>query len=150
MSEADLAAFLQEAVPRYAQGQVDAGNWSADEAVDKAQRQYEDLLPQGLATENQYIYTVLDDKSGTKVGVIWFMDTQHRGARLAYVCEFLIYAPYRRQGYGTQAMYAAEEAARALGIDRIALHVFGHNHPARALYGKVGYEETNVQMAKDL
>ena len=70
--------------------------------------------------------------------------------RTAYLCELLIDAPYRRQGYGTEALRAVEPAVRALGIERIALHVFGHNHPARALYEKVGYEETNIHMAKNL
>ena len=74
----------------------------------------------------------------------------NEGVRLAYVCDLLIDEGYRRQGYGTQAMRAVEQEVRALGIDRIALHVFGHNHPARALYEKVGYEETNLHMAKNL
>ena len=150
MSEAGLKAFLQEAVPGYAQDHVDAGNWSAEEAVEKAQQEYDELLPQGLDTENQYLYAIVDGTSGAKVGTIWFMETQRQSGRRAYLCELLIDEGYRRQGYGTQAMRAVEQEVRALGIDRIALHVFGHNHPARALYEKVGYEETNLHMAKNL
>ena len=46
---------------------------------------------------------------------------------------FVIDEAHRRQGYGEQAMLAAEVQAKALGYDTIALHVFGHNHAARAL-----------------
>ena len=150
MSEASLKAFLQEAVPSYAKDHVDAGNWTAEEALEKARQQYDELLPEGVDTEGHHLYDILDGTSGAKVGIIWFMDTPREGVRLAYVCELSIDEGYRRQGYGTQAMRAVEQEVRALGIERIALHVFGHNHPARALYEKVGYEETNIHMAKNL
>ena len=32
----------------------------------------------------------------------------------------------------------------------ISLHVFGHNRVARALYEKLGYETTNVNMTEKL
>ena len=35
-------------------------------------------------------------------------------------------------------------------MGKIQLHVFGHNSGARALYRKLGYEETNVIMTKRL
>ena len=47
-------------------------------------------------------------------------------------------------------MTALEETVRALGLDEIRLHVFGHNGAARALYRKLGFVETNVMMAKQL
>lgn len=64
--------------------------------------------------------------------------------------DFLVYEPYRRCGYGWQALQALEQNVRALGLDTIGLHVFGHNHAARALYEKAGYEVTNINMAKKL
>ena len=36
------------------------------------------------------------------------------------------------------------------GLETLALHVFGHNPGARALYEKLGYEITNINMAKHL
>jgi ribosomal protein S18 acetylase RimI-like enzyme len=43
-----------------------------------------------------------------------------------------------------------EELARGMGIREVALHVFGHNHAARALYEKAGYEITNINMTRTL
>jgi hypothetical protein len=47
-------------------------------------------------------------------------------------------------------MLAMEAEVKAMGLDRISLHVFGHNPGARRLYEKLGYETTNVYMAKQL
>ena len=72
------------------------------------------------------------------------------GRRQAFIYDFRTLDEFHRQGYGTQAMIALEDEVRKLGIDTIGLHVFGHNHAARALYEKVGYEVTDVHMAKHL
>jgi len=37
-----------------------------------------------------------------------------------------------------------------MGDSAIGLHVFGDNAPARSLYKKLGYTETNVNMVKRL
>jgi ribosomal protein S18 acetylase RimI-like enzyme len=39
---------------------------------------------------------------------------------------------------------------REMGITTIALHVFKHNHPARAMYEKLGYVGTDTMMSKEL
>jgi hypothetical protein len=40
--------------------------------------------------------------------------------------------------------------ARARGLAGVALHVFGHNSSAQALYHKLGYQTTNISMFKTL
>ena len=45
---------------------------------------------------------------------------------------------------------AVETRVRELGLGAIALHVFGHNAPARALYASLGYEPTNLHLLKKL
>jgi RimJ/RimL family protein N-acetyltransferase len=47
----------------------------------------------------------------------------------------------RRQGVGRALLAAAEQWARTSGIVKIELHVFPHNHAARSLYDRAGYEE---------
>src|SRR6266851_490585 len=64
--------------------------------------------------------------------------------------NIVIFEAFRRQRYGTQALQALEERARQLGLASISLHVFGHNHAARATYEKLGYATTNVMMRKML
>jgi len=47
-------------------------------------------------------------------------------------------------------MEALEQKALSLGVDRIGLHVFGHNVRASSLYRKMGYEVTDLTMYKEL
>jgi len=37
-----------------------------------------------------------------------------------------------------------------MGAKTIGLHVFGHNHPAKALYDSLNYSPVSIQMKKDL
>jgi ribosomal protein S18 acetylase RimI-like enzyme len=47
-------------------------------------------------------------------------------------------------------MLALEEEARARGLERVSLNVFGGNAVARGLYASLGYRETAVWMRKDI
>ncbi|WP_419719892.1 GNAT family N-acetyltransferase [Lysinibacillus fusiformis] len=47
-------------------------------------------------------------------------------------------------------MKEAEIIAKQLGMNKIGLNVFGHNKIARGLYEKMGYEITNITMAKTI
>ena len=84
------------------------------------------------------------------MGDIWLAVDQAAPVRAGFIYDLFIEEPYRRQGLAAQAMLALEDEARALGLQSLALHVFGHNLGARALYEKLGYEITDVNMAKPL
>jgi len=49
----------------------------------------------------------------------------------------------------SEAMRALEGKVKELGLNKISLHVFAHNSAAIRLYEKVGYEVTNLFMAKE-
>jgi ribosomal protein S18 acetylase RimI-like enzyme len=70
--------------------------------------------------------------------------------RSAYLCDIVIFDEYRRQGYGTACLAELDHKAKALGIGRVGLHVFGHNTGAMELYQRCGYKITVYSMAKDL
>jgi ribosomal protein S18 acetylase RimI-like enzyme len=107
-------------------------------------------LPDGVATKDHTLYDIEDEALGSKVGMIWLGRIMQGTKPAMFIYDFVIDEAHRRKGYGEQALLAAEVQAKALGYDTIALHVFGHNHAARALYEKLGYEITNVNMAKKL
>ena len=149
MTEGEFQLYLQTAVREYAEEHVKAGNWHPDDALEKSEKEFQSYLPDGLATLNQYLYTI-EDESPAKVGLIWLAAMNQGAQRFAFIYDFVIYASFRRKGYGQQALLAAEEKVKALGLDTISLHVFGHNRAAIALYEKAGYEITNLQMSKKL
>jgi ribosomal protein S18 acetylase RimI-like enzyme len=107
-------------------------------------------MPQGLVTPDNYLYEVKASESGPTVGVLWFAIEEKNGLRNAYVYDIEIYTPHRRQGHALQAFVLLEPIVAALGLDRIGLHVFRHNPGAQAMYEKLGYEVTGINMQKRL
>jgi ribosomal protein S18 acetylase RimI-like enzyme len=150
MSQTDFEAYLASSVQEYAQEHVLAGNWPAEKALQMAEESFHRLLPDGLATSDQYLFTIEDETLGEKVGVLWFAAEEREGGPRAFVYDLQIDKAYRRQGYGMQAFEALEDKVRALGLTRIMLHVFGHNHAAQAMYTKLGYEVVDLIMSKAL
>ncbi len=148
MSEADYDAYLQDAIPHYAAEHVRAGNWHPSEALQKAEKEIRQLLPDGVITKDQHLLSIVDEALGATVGLLWFAVYDAAAHPRAFVYDLRIDEPYRRRGYGSQALLALQEKARELGLDTISLHVFAHNQAARALYDKVGYEVTGTYMAK--
>jgi RimJ/RimL family protein N-acetyltransferase len=146
MTEREFQAYLECDVQRYAQEHIKAGDWHPSEALEKSRREHHRLLPNGLASKNQYLLSIEAEELGAKVGIIWFAvhDT------FAFVYDLLIHDKFRHRGYGTQALVALEQKVRRLGVDTISLHMFAHNRPARALYEKVGYRGKGLHMSKGL
>ena len=150
MTDAEFTAYLAVLIPEYAGEHVRAGNWSADEAETLASGQIQQILPQGVETPDHFLSLMQVDAEPVPVGMIWF-EVNRRGLRtVAFVYDIVVYEPYRRRGYARQALRIVEEQARALGAERIALHVFGYNDGARALYAGLGYTVTDYSMAKPL
>ena len=150
MTPVEYEAYLPAAIAEYAADRIAAGNWSEAEALSRAQREFADLLPQGVATPNQHLFTIRDAARAQAVGVIWLGVMSHFGRPSAFIYDLRIFDAFQRRGYGMQAMLAVEREAQALGMDRIGLHVFGHNSAAQALYLKLGYAITNINMTKRL
>lgn len=148
MTEATFEAYLSVSVGEYAAEKVRAGNWAESEALERSAQSYTELLPNGVATPDNYLFTILAGE--TPVGELWFAVRQDGGHRAAFIYDFAINEEHRRQGYAAQALTALEAEVQELGLDRISLHVFGHNQPAISLYQKMGYLATNINMTKRL
>ena len=146
MGDDEYAPFMEELLRSYAESHVRSGRWTAAEGPAKAREEVAHLLTSGRATPDHWFFSVLAEPEGTKVGALW-LAVEPRGA---FVYDLEIDEPYRRRGHAEAAMRAAEEVARTRGAGKISLHVFGDNTGARQLYRKLGYEETNVMMAKSL
>lgn len=147
MTDTEFASFMATAVPAYAQAKVASGQWAADDALERAQREFDGLLPQGPLTPEHQLFT-LRDGEGRSVGTLWFAQLPRGSERMAYVYDIAIHPELRRQGWARRALVALESEARRRGLSSIVLHVFGHNTGARALYEQLGFEATNIVMAK--
>lgn len=150
MTQAEFDKFLATEITEYAQEHVKAGNWHPDEALRLSKAEHDKLLPNGLASANQYLYSIQEPDSRSNIGLIWFAAEQRGLSRYAFIYDFRIDEAQRGKSYGKQALFAIEEKVKALGLDTIALHVFAHSQVARALYEKAGYRVTDLWMSKKL
>lgn len=152
MSEAQFRSYLETAVHEYAQVHIKAGDCAPEHALALAQKDYQELLPEGLQSKNQFLFSVHDgapDKTES-IGMIWFAVKDGRAGRSAFIYDFSIREHLRGKGYGKKVMEKIEDLVQEMGIDRVNLNVFGYNHTARALYEKMGYQITGIGMTKIL
>jgi len=151
MSEERYESWRQSSIAGYAEENVVSGRWSTEEANLKSEQEFVRLLPYGLSTPDNYIYSLVEDQTSEPVGMVWFALVREEGGKgHAFLYDFQILEAHRRRGYGTQALLRLDERVRAMGMKVISLHVFAHNRAARELYAKAGYKETNVMMSKEL
>jgi ribosomal protein S18 acetylase RimI-like enzyme len=141
----EYEGFLERGMAFYVDDMVRAG---IDRAVAqaKADKDLPQLLPDGLATPDHYMYAIEDE--GRFAGYLWLCDRDGELGHSLFVYAVEVDDAFRGRGLGRAAMVFAEEEARRLGIDRVALNVFGGNAVARHLYLSLGYRETAVHMEK--
>jgi ribosomal protein S18 acetylase RimI-like enzyme len=148
MTESDFETYLDKAIQEYAADKAKAGDWSEEEALERSRESYQHLLPQGVKTENNYLFRVQAEESSEKVGTVWIRHETPRPH--GFILDIVIDEVQRGKGYGKQAMLALEEFAKELGIETLALHVFTRNVAAMKLYNGLGYEVTSQNMVKRL
>ena len=148
MTQAEFDVYIERTIPAYAADNVKAGYWGEDEALEKSRKEFENLLPQGLQSENHYLYTLYDEDKA--VGMVWMRANVDRPIKNGFVFELWVDDAFRGKGYGKQAMLLLEEKAREMGLKSMGLHVFAYNDVARSLYEKWGYEVSSLNMKKSL
>ncbi|ENL9871879.1 GNAT family N-acetyltransferase [Listeria monocytogenes] len=147
MTAFDLEDFLTTAITDYAKEKVEAGTWDEKESLAKSQDSFNKLLYDGITTPNEYLYSII---SGEKIGYIWFHVDETRSGKHAFIYDFVIFEAFRGKGFGTKTLAALDVLAKEMQITKIGLHVFAHNQTAIGLYNKVGFQNTDITMAKYL
>jgi ribosomal protein S18 acetylase RimI-like enzyme len=150
MTEDEYPTYRDAAVRGYAEDKLRSGDWAGRDALTLSSQAFHRFAPSGIQTPDQHFFTVHDAATDAKVGWLWFQVRDDGAYRTAYLCDLVIFDEYRRRGYGIACLAELDAQAKALGIGRLGLHVFGHNTEALALYQRCGYKITTYAMAKDL
>lgn len=143
MTQAAYDRWRSTAVELFAQSFVDSGILDLEAALKRAEVQFAQLLPDGLDTPGHSLLSAFD--GDTEVGMTWLFAGEPDASTM-FVYDFQVDETMRRRGLGRRLMEAVVADARARGMAAIALHVFGHNTGARALYEQAGFEVTSVNM----
>jgi len=150
MTPEEFEVFLERDIREYAQERVRAGFWSEAEALARSRKEHRALLPDGLKSRYHHLYSIQDSEGGEAVGALWLKTDFDSSRASGFIFNLEIHEPFRRRGYGRQAMLELENLARSMGLRQLGLHVFAHNQGARALYDGLDYTIASINMLKDL
>lgn len=146
MQQEEFEPYLERDILEYAEEHVRNGNWKKEEALERSRKAHQQLLPDGLQSKNQHLFSILADASDQKLGELWV----HIENNQAFIYDFRIEEAQRGKGYGKQALIALDERLKSMNVESVALHVFGDNITAQELYKKMGFHITDLQMKKRL
>ena len=145
MEQEDFERFLESEIRGYAEDHVRNGNWPAEGAVERSRKEFETLLPNGVHSRDQYLWSIVDPENN-KIGMLWVQVKDQK----AFIYDFVINEAFRGKGYGKEALAALDEELKSMGVESVGLHVFGDNITAQGLYKKMGYQITGIHMKKEL
>ena len=148
MDETPFREYRRHLIRDYASDKARAGAWSKAEAENRATTEVDGLLPEGPATRGHFLYSVRDESIPAEVGILWVSPRDSAVGRSLWIYDIVVHEAFRRRGYASRILDLVEDRAREMGAGKVELHVFGHNHGARALYEKLGYTSTSIVMAK--
>lgn len=151
MTDEEFDKFAEWDIIDYSKELIKAGLSSEDDAIKDAKKSFDDFLPQGNHTKDNYIYVIANDNNDD-IGFIWYQKFEED---IAFICDFLIIDKFRRCGYGRQTLFQVEKDAKEKGLKKILLNVFKSNVPAFSLYKSLNYEirdqeGENISMIKDI
>ena len=143
----DVPAWLVSIKTEYVLSRMKSGE-SAAEANSAADKSFALHFPSGKLREHHLAYDVFADDE--IVGYVWIGPQVDSKFDKWWVWDVEIFEPFRRRGYGRDAMILAEQKAKSAGAVELGLNVFGYNTGARSLYESMGYEPTSIRMTKIL
>ena len=143
IQQEDFERFLEHEIGEYANDHVRNGNWSPEGALERSRKEFESLLPDGIHSKHQYVWSIMDEENN-KIGVLWVQVKDQK----AFIYDFIIEEAFRGKGFGKQALAAMDEKLKSMEVESVGLHVFGANIGAQELYKKMGFEITGIHMRK--
>jgi ribosomal protein S18 acetylase RimI-like enzyme len=77
-------------------------------------------------------------------------EPDHDPSEYAFISDLVVDSTSRRRGIGRQLLSAAEGYARARGARSLRIGALTRNAAARSLYASAGFEEYEVELAKQI
>lgn len=150
MPLSDYEHYMADAIQNYADDKIKANTWNENEAYELSVASFKKLLPQGIHTQHEYLFSVIEDPTREHIGFLWFHLEQGNGEPKLFVYDLIIFEAYRAMGYGKKTLVALDEKAQSMKVKYIGLHVFAHNKTAFHLYEQAGYKITDITMGKNI
>ena len=158
LTDEEYADFAERQVVEYARQNVNAGEWTPEEALEKARTAEADLLADTLRVRGHTFFKGVDEQ-GTRAGWLWIAPAPSflplDPARSRWLSQITVEEELRGRGYGRALLDALHRHLQAVGVQEVWLRVFDWNTVARRLYESAGYElvrqfPTDAHMKKRL
>jgi len=150
MDESAFIDYKKHAIPAYAKDNVTAGRWPESDALARAEKEFERLLPDGVNSQDNYLFTIIANELNQNVGYIWVKIEHNLSVKSAFIYDIEIAEAHRQQGYAKAGLSRIEKAVTELGATSLGLHVFNNNAAAMALYERLGFNMVSHNMNKML
>jgi ribosomal protein S18 acetylase RimI-like enzyme len=140
-----------KAVVDYADDMVRNEAITREQAMAHSAETTDGLLTDGIDTPGHRFFVAEEVSSARRVGHLWFGPRpRNPDPSVAWLYDVFVEETSRGRGVGRALMQLLEVEARAAGMRRIELNVFGDNAHAQRLYESLAYVEMARQMGKDL
>ncbi|WP_037678352.1 GNAT family N-acetyltransferase [Streptomyces griseus] len=146
MTQAEFTEWLASEKAAYVGDIVRSGALSPEEAVRKSDRDFAQLIPEGLATPDN-TFLVLET-ARERIGTGWLKHGYLPGVSYGY--SLAVHEQHRGKGYGRAAMAVGERATLAAGDSALMFTVWGGNEVAMNLYTSAGYHVLEEDRSLDL
>ncbi|WP_307048905.1 GNAT family N-acetyltransferase [Streptomyces achromogenes] len=146
MTPAEYRGWLDAEKAAYIADIVRSGALSPEGAVHKSDRDFAELLPEGLTTPG-HAFLVLE-AAGERIGTGWLRHGHLPGVTYGYSLH--VEERHRGKGFGRAAMAAGEQAAFAAGDGALMFTVWGGNDVAMSLYTSAGYRVVEKSRSTDV
>ncbi|MFF3099804.1 GNAT family N-acetyltransferase [Viridibacillus arvi] len=146
LNNQEFEKYLDFMIPNYAKEISSNYTLSLDKAIEESEMMMQGIFSNGLSTEGQFLYNIWDTDVKTKIGVLWY--SVNTEIDRAYLYHIYIEEAYRKKGYGTRVLEELQIRVKELGMNSLALSVFGSNDAAVNLYKKLGYTTSSISMHK--
>lgn len=143
MTEKEFAEYVLYSNEHHAIDLQKEKGISKEEAYRETEDGLKRMLPNGKETPDNYLMVIERQEDSAVVGYLWYMYDHRREDTYLFLCDFFIFQEECRKGYGEDALYEMDEAARRLSCKKCVLFVANENMGARKLYEKCGYINRN-------
>ena len=154
MTEKEFEAYSLYNIAHHADNLIKDKGISKEDAHLETKERLSQMLPDGKNTTDNYLMVIERKEDSSIVGYMWYIYDRRNDTYL-FLCDFHIFEEERRKGYGEEALYQMDDAARQLLCKKCVLFVADSNINARKLYEKCGYiyrnkRENGSYMDKDV
>lgn len=140
MTVSEFELFKKYRLEDYAEDLIKDSERSKEEAMIQSEKEFTDMLMDGVDTPNNDLIVIEDCYTGKNVGVIWYLYEFTDGVKHTFLCDFIVKEEERRKGYATAALYEMEKEVSKHGCTECRLYVWKHNSKGIDLYKKVRYK----------